>query len=277
MPTTAHRGRPASHDARIVALLDDHLADGFPRVVVLVGGPDDAKLLAGGVADFDTDELWASYEHESSIVRTSQQVLGFVAGYPADHAPGAGFTYSNSNYVLAQLLLEELGGAPMEEVLRRTVFDPAGTHGCSVETAATFPTTTVRGYDVGAAGELVDVTAGNDGIGLGDGGVVCDVESLARLLPALFEGAILGPDMLDAMLDGDGSSADGSYGLGIEVEVDGEFGFTVGHDGASSGFQAVLRYAADEDVTVVRLTNSMAVDVHPDLPDERLEEWLAGR
>lgn len=234
--------------------------------------------MTSGIPDYlDADAFWAAVEDDPSTFWTPTQVLGFASGSPADHAPGAGFTYSNSNYVLAQLLLEELGGEPMAEVLRRTVFDPAGMDGCSVETAATFPASTVRGYDLGATGDLVDVTASNDGVGLGDGGVVCDVGSLARFLPALFEGEILGPDMLDAMLDAEGSGADGSYGLGIDVDIDDEFGFMVGHDGASSGFQAVLRYAPDDEVIVALLANSMAVDVDPDLPYELFDAWVAGR
>ncbi|MCC5948418.1 MAG: beta-lactamase family protein [Nitriliruptoraceae bacterium] len=234
--------------------------------------------MTSGIPDYlDTDAFWVAVEDDPSTFWTPVQVLGFASGSPADHAPGAAFTYSNSNDVLAQLLLEELGGEPLAEVLRRTVFDPAGMDGCSVETADTFPATTVRGYDLGARGDLVDVTASNDGVGLGDGGVVCDVESLARFLPALVAGEILGPEMLEAMLDSERSGADGSYGLGVDVDVDDEFGLVVGHDGASSGFQAMLRYAPDDGVIVALLTNSMAVDLDPDLPDELLDAWVAGR
>lgn len=260
--------------------LEDAIADHLPAEVV--GGLANADRatvrqllqMTSGIPDYlDADAFWATVEQDPTTFFTPTQVLSFAEELPADHAPGRGFTYSNSNYVLAQLILEELSGQPLAQVLDEAVFGPAGMTGCSLETADTFAAAMVRGHDLDASGDLVDVTEINDGVGLGDGGVVCQVESLVRFLPALLDGELLGEETLAAMLDGVSDGSGSTYGLGIDVDPAGEFGVTVGHDGASSGFQAVLLYLPDEELSVAVLTNSLASDLPPELSDVLLDWW----
>jgi D-alanyl-D-alanine carboxypeptidase len=264
--------------------LDDPIAEHLPAdIVSRLANADRATLrqmlqMTSGIPDYlDTDGFWTAVEEAPRTFWTPEQVLESAYGLPAAHAPGQEFHYSNSNYILAQIIIEDLSGEPLSEVLRQTVFDPAGMDECSVETADTFAAIIVRGYETGAAGDLVDVTEINDGVGLGDGGVVCSVESLARFLPALFDGEIVGEEALDAMLESEGSGSDASYGLGIDIDHDSDLGFTVGHEGGSSGFQAILLYVPDDELTVALLTNSMASEAHHDLAEELLDRWYEDR
>jgi len=41
-------------------------------------------------------------------------------------APGSGFLYSNAGYVIAGVMLERVGGAPFEDLMRQRVFTPLG-------------------------------------------------------------------------------------------------------------------------------------------------------
>lgn len=260
--------------------LEERIADHLPAEVVDgLANADQATLrqllqMTSGIPEYlDSDAFWATVEQDPSVFFTPREVLAFAEGLPADHPPGLGFTYSNSNYVLAQLILEELSGQPLAQVLDEAVFEPAGMTGCSVETAETFAADMVRGHDLDVFGELVDVTEINDGVGLGDGGVVCGVGSLVRFLPALLDGAILDEGTLAAMLDGVDDGSGSTYGLGIDVDPHGEFGLTVGHDGGSSGFQSVLLYLPDEELSVAVLSNSLASDLPGDLADDLLDWW----
>jgi len=261
--------------------LDDSAADHLPSGIVdRLANADQATVrqllqMTSGIPEYlDADAFWVAVERDPAHFWTPEEVLEYADGLPAEHAPGSGFHYSNSNYVLAQLILEELSAQPLAQVLQDVVFEPAGMTGCSLETADTFADDMVRGYDLGVSGDLVDVTEINDGVGLGDGGVVCRAESLVRFLPALVAGEILGEDTLAAMLDGVPAGSGAIYGLGIDVDHDDEFGLTIGHDGASSGFQSVLLYVPDDDLSVAVLTNSMALDLPPELPDELLGWWF---
>lgn len=264
--------------------LDDRIADHLSADVLAgLANTDRATVrqllqMTSGIPDYlDTDAFWAAVERTPTTFWLPEQVLAFADGIPAEHAPGTAFHYSNSNYILAQLILEDLSGRSLAEVLDWTVFGPAGMDDCAVETAATFATAIVRGYDLDDDGELADVTEVNDGVGLGDGGVICSVESMARFLPALLDGAILEQETVQVMLDTDGSTSQGAYGLGIDVDRDGAFGVTVGHEGASSGFQATLLYLPADDLSVAVLTNSMASDAHRDVADDLLGWWYDSR
>lgn len=261
--------------------LEDAIADYLPADVVdRLANADHATVrhllqMTSGIPEYlESDAFWAAVERDPTAFWTPTKVLEYADGLPAEHTPGSGFHYSNSNYVLAQLILEELSGQPLAQVLQEVVFDPVGMAGCSLETADTFADSMVRGYELDDSGDLVDVTEINDGVGLGDGGVVCDIESLVRFLPALLDGDLLGEDTLAAMLDGVAAESASSYGLGIDVDRDGLFGVTVGHDGASSGFQSLLLYLPDDALSVAVLTNSLAADLPPELADEVLGWWF---
>ena len=114
------------------------------------------------------------------------------------------------------------------------------------------------------------MTAYNDGLGLGDGGVICNASDLARFPALLYHTDLFISDaMLDEMLttvdDGEG----GQYGLGIGV-ADSCDGLALYHSGATGGFQSNMLYLVDADVTVVILTNNFDADWLDDMTDDVL-------
>ena len=266
--------------------LNDRIADYLPADIVRkVANADRATVrqmlqMTSGIPEYlDSDAFWEGVEATPRKFWTPAELMDFIDGEPADFAPGSDYGYSNSNYILAQIIIESLSGQPLAAVLEQTIFSPAGMDSCYLETSATFGMNIVRGYDLDDDDNLIDVTEINDGVGLGDGGVVCTVSSLVRFLPALLAGDILGAAMLDAMLESVPNSEGAPYGLGIAVQTDSEFGFgelgfMVGHDGATSGFQTVLIYLPDEALSVAALSNFVESDVLEDIVGEALEWWF---
>ncbi len=55
---------------------------------------------------------------------TPQQLVDLVTGTPADFAPGAGWEYSNTNYVLLGMVIEKVTGEPIATVFKKRLFDP---------------------------------------------------------------------------------------------------------------------------------------------------------
>lgn len=261
--------------------LDDAIADYLPDdIVENLANTDSATVrqmlqMTSGIPDYlETDAFLDAVDDAPQTFWTPEQVLEFAYGEPASFDAGDDFEYSNSNYILAEIIIQELSGRSLAEVLEDRVFTPAGMDDCYFETAATFGQTIVRGYDLDDDDELEDVTNINDGVGLGDGGVVCTAESLARFLPALMDGDLLGEAVLEEMLTAVPSGEGAPYGLGIDVDRDGEFGFSVGHDGVSSGFQTGLIYFVEDDLVVVALTNFAESEILEDIADEALEWWF---
>ncbi len=57
---------------------------------------------------------------------TAQQILDRWAKIPLDFDPGTKWQYSNTNYVIAGLIVEKVAGMPLLELLHQRVFDPLG-------------------------------------------------------------------------------------------------------------------------------------------------------
>ncbi|MEU5307799.1 serine hydrolase domain-containing protein [Streptomyces sp. NPDC021562] len=178
---------------------------------------------------------------------------------PLLHPVGRRHHYSNPGYTLLGALVEELRGAPWEQVLRREVLEPLGLDRTSAQPQAphaggwaVHPWADVMLpeplEDLGRmapAGQLwsttgdlarfaVFLTAGDDR--------VLSAESVREMrVPAA-------PAEPADVLDG------ATYGLGLQIQRrDGRL--LVGHSGSLPGFLACLTISVDEDVAAVVLAN----------------------
>lgn len=60
---------------------------------------------------------------------SNHELLGMYAGIDdANAAPGTAWIYNNGGYLLVSAAIERIAGQPLEEVLRRKVFEPVGMH-----------------------------------------------------------------------------------------------------------------------------------------------------
>ncbi|MCB9451123.1 MAG: beta-lactamase family protein [Anaerolineaceae bacterium] len=249
--------------------LDDPIADYLTADMVdNIQNADEATIrqilqMTSGIFDYtESDAFDDAVSSNPSYPWTAAEVIQYVYGEDAYFPAGDGYYYSNSNYILAQLIIEAVSGQSLADQLQSFIFDPLGMSSCYLETPDKFAKGLVRGYTLDS--EFIDITEENDGVGLGDGGIVCDARDLAKFLPALLNGDLLNADTLKQMLntveDGDG----GQYGLGIgTTEID--YGTLVGHDGATGGFQSNMVYLPDEGISVVVLTNNFDSEVVEDL------------
>jgi D-alanyl-D-alanine carboxypeptidase len=252
--------------------LDDPLADYVPdEIVSNIANADQATLrqalqMTSGITDYlNTDEFFDAVEDDPNIWWTAESTLTYAYGLPADFALGESYEYSNSNYNLAQIVIETVTGQSLAEAMAEWVFEPAEMDECYLETEDTRSQNIVRGYRIGDSG-YEDVTDINDGLGMGDGGVVCTAESLALFLPALINEEIIGAEMLEEMLDGIDDGSGGAYGLGIGIDESDGLTF-LGHAGATNGFEGVMTYIVEEEVVIIVLSNQVeneAVEVVSD-------------
>lgn len=200
--------------------------------------------------------------------------LDFARGRPAPFPPGAGYDYSNSNYLLLEAMLERATGAPLAETLAAGIFRPLGMAATGIETPDRFAQGIVRGYEETGSG-FRDVTEIDDATGRGDGGMISTAGDLVGFLPALFGGRLLPPPMVAEMTrmrpDGDG----GDYGLGIYT-MDSDFGRLFGHEGSSAGFAAEIAYSPRDAISVAVVTNNMDSDLPWDVREETLAIVLDG-
>ncbi|MEM9037160.1 MAG: serine hydrolase domain-containing protein [Actinomycetota bacterium] len=181
-----------------------------------------------------TEGFFDSLAHDRLRRWTPEEIIGLVDGVDADFEPGAEFGYSNSNYIVLGILLEEVTGRPAHEVIRERVIDVVG-----------MPSTYLAGAEdgpepVGAFADLLgqplEPTSGFDYTSIATaawtaGAVVSTGDDLHGLFTALVAG-----DIIPAELVGEMTTAE-MYGLGIELwDADASL---IGHGGSIPGYETL--------------------------------------
>ncbi|MGW0335999.1 serine hydrolase domain-containing protein [Streptomyces sp. NPDC003011] len=150
------------------------------------------------------------------------------------------FAYSNTNYVLLGLVVEQVTGHSYATEAERRVIAPLGLTGTSFPGSRTaLPAPHGRAY----AADGTDVTRLDPRVAGAAGELVTTLADLDRFYAALFNGRLLPSHWLREMLDT--RTAHGSYGMGL-YPVTLSCGTTVwGHNGRISG--SYVRTAATVD------------------------------
>ncbi|HEY4932459.1 MAG TPA: serine hydrolase domain-containing protein [Terriglobales bacterium] len=190
---------------------------------------------------------------------SAQQILDRWAKIPLDFDPGTKWQYSNTNYVIAGLIVEKVAGMPMLQLLHQRVFGPLGMKSIANVDEAKLPDTDPEGYFRYAIGPLRPAPKEGKGWIFAAGELAMTAEDLAKWNVSLMNQSILKPASYHAMEtevvlnNGVGTR----YGLGLSV-----FGTNgrrvLEHDGEVSGFTAENIVLPDDGFAVSVLTNQDA-------------------
>lgn len=194
-------------------------------------------------------------------------LVQFVGGRPALFAPGEGWAYSDTGYILAGLIIEEATGHDYYDLVQERVLTPLGLDHTRPSNRRLLP-----GLAAGYAADnpfgwpektltADGAMAWHPGMEWTGGGLVSTSGDLARWGAALFGGAALPSAALDRMLSAqpvDPAQPDVRYGLGVAVYRAGPFGPVYGHGGWIPGYVSSLRYYADHGVAIAFQINTDA-------------------
>ncbi|MET9080031.1 serine hydrolase domain-containing protein [Streptomyces sp. NPDC004232] len=141
-----------------------------------------------------------AYVQELTTSYDPDDLVGFALRRPVRFPPGEGFGYSNTNYVLAGLLIEEITGEPYGRQVHRRVVEPLG-----------LADTTVPGRDIAIPGphahgylgyrqdgqpRVADVTRSNPSWYGAAGEIISNARDLDVFFTALLDGRLLPPSAL---------------------------------------------------------------------------------
>jgi D-alanyl-D-alanine carboxypeptidase len=194
-------------------------------------------------------------------------------------APGEGWRYSNTNYLLLGLVIERVTGRPFAAHLRADLLDPLGLE--HTWFAATEPPAAPRAHgfvDLDGDGSADDLTATLPDTALLSsawtaGAIMATSEDVARFTRALFTGELLSETMQRELLTFVARPDGKQHGLGVLHEQHG--GTDVyGHRGNSMGFSGVTWHAPELGITLTLLANVHGVVIHPG--DLRLLQLASG-
>ncbi len=187
-------------------------------------------------------------------VSTSQLVDTFK-NEKADFAPGEGWQYNNSGYVLVGAVIEAASGMPWHAYLQDTFFKPLGMQhtGYGNEAVAVVPghvTGYTRADGKWAVARYLSMTQPHAA-----GALVSTVGDLLVWNRALHEGKVLQADSYRQMITPIGKAVDTKYGFGISHET-----FRgqdlLQHGGGIFGFNTYLMYLPTQDLSIAVLQNT---------------------
>jgi D-alanyl-D-alanine carboxypeptidase len=128
-----------------------------------------------------------------------RQLVEFGVSHKPLFAPGRGYSYSNTNYVVAQLIIERVTGRTIGAEFGRRIFAPLHLRQTSYPTKPGLPSPYAHGYMLLGQPPLTDVTGLSPSMAPGSGGIVSTTDDLATFYRALLSGRLLEPAQMREM------------------------------------------------------------------------------
>ncbi|MEV8181017.1 serine hydrolase domain-containing protein [Specibacter sp. NPDC078692] len=132
--------------------------------------------MSSGIPSYTADAGWQQQVvSDPDKAWTPQELIGIVKDKPADFEPGHGWAYSNTNYVLLGMIIEQVTGENIADVFQERLFEPLGMSHSVFPTTSQLPTPHLSGItDQGMpAGEVIstldDLTTWGAGLFTGTG------------------------------------------------------------------------------------------------------------
>lgn len=180
-----------------------------------------------------------------------EELVRLSLSRPARFEPGTGWSYSNTNYVLAKLLVEAVTGRTLAQEAQRLVLGPLGLTGTVVPgTSPEIPEPHAHGYyRYEHAGEwrVRDVTRFNVSWISAAGDMISTTEDLHTFFSALMGGRLLPEPLLTEMRT---PHPESGYGLGLFAQETDDGGTIYHHNGGFFGW-ATLMYATPDGGTTL--------------------------
>ncbi|WP_437756359.1 serine hydrolase domain-containing protein [Sorangium sp. So ce1389] len=231
-----------------------------------------------GIPDyFENPDFLEALFAEPQRVWAPEELVAYGVAQEPYFAPGTGWRYANTNYILAGLVLEATTGRPAVEELRERLLDPLELGSTFLDASEPVPVEIAHGYFSNEEVTLLDTTTRyHESQGWTAGSLVSSASDLARFLSALLDGGGLLDDAALAEMKTLlplGHPAYTGYGLGL-FERESPVGLTYGHSGATTGYLASAYHAPARDVTVTVLLNLTGGSADADAVADALFEVL---
>lgn len=190
---------------------------------------------------------------------TPQQIIDTWATKPLDFEPGTQWQYSNTNYVIAGLIVEKVTGEKLFTYLGENIFHPLGMKSAWNSDEKSLTHTDAAPYMRAALGPSRPAPNGGEGWMFAAGELAMTPHDLALWDISLLSQSVLSPESYKTMFtevklkNGKGTK----YGLGVEVTERDGFR-SIEHSGEVNGFVSDNEVLIDNGIAVAVVTNHMA-------------------
>jgi len=232
--------------------------------------------MTSGIPTYDDQPAWyADYAADPHTYFSPERLVGYVLDAPAT----SGYSYSNTNYVLAEMIIERVTGDSYQDQLYRRIIEPLGLRDLYYRPDVYPAWVTSRepaGYffnDQFPLPQLLgrDVSRDTLSWARGAGGIISTTSDMTRWERALYGGRLLPPQQqaeLESLIStqtgqpiASTSATDPQgFGLGIAQLTDPELGTFWFYEGETLGFRALHAYFPDSGLIIAVGLNSGTAD-----------------
>ena len=192
---------------------------------------------------------------------TPDNILAYVPGLDPIFVPGTGWHYSDTGYLLAGLIIEELTGKQLHEVYRDRIFNPLGINDTWLHWRESPVSGLTESHRYEGTWDMYDKQ--HNSADWAGGGLVSSIRDLETFIRALADSSLFSdPATIDEMTNWIGTGTPWvQYGLGLfRTWLDNGQGEIWGHDGYGNSW---MYYWPDHDVTMVGTLNQTSNDWWP--------------
>ncbi|MFY1620288.1 serine hydrolase domain-containing protein [Micromonospora sp. WMMD736] len=189
-----------------------------------------------------------------------EDLVRLALSKPARFEPGTDWSYSNTNYVLARLLVERVTGRPFAQEMQRLILGPLGLTGTVAPTTQTEVSEphahAYYRYEDDGEQKTVDVTRHNPSWISSGGDMISTTQDLHTFISALVGGKLLTAELLTEMCTPHPTPIPNmGYGLGVFVQDTGLGGTVITHNGGIAGHAALMYSTPDGSKTLTATLN----------------------
>jgi D-alanyl-D-alanine carboxypeptidase len=238
--------------------LDDSLDRWLPGLVPNGRSITIRELLqhTSGLYDYVNDSAFRTAVLANPLrVWTPMELARAAVSHRALFMPGRGWSYSNTNYILAGLVIETVTHRSVADELCDRIFRPLGLHQTSFPAGPAISGPHADGYLFYGTPLARDTAHVSPSAAWAAGAIVSTVSDVATFYRALLGGRLLRPALLSQMEntvrtgDGDG------YGLGL-LALRTACGRMLGHDGDFPGYATEAFTSPNRQRQLILLMNS---------------------
>ena len=186
-----------------------------------------------------------------------RQMVDIGTAHDPLFGPGEDYAYSNTNYILLGMIIENVTGDSYEAEVEGRIIDRLGMENTFFPDGVEITGAHAYGYSR-VDGELKDVTTRDTSVAWAAGALVSTLEDLRIWAEALAGGELLSEETYREqleMVDEPGSKTGEKMGLGIVSR-----GSYLGFSGAIPGYRTEMFRDPDEEITVINLFNELSLN-----------------
>jgi len=226
------------------------LPDGNQITVRMLGD------MSSGINSFTADDAWVTkYFADPQGAWSPEELIAAGVAAPRKFPPGQGFFYSNTNFVMLGMIIEQVTNQPYVQVLQQRILDPLHLKATAYPDATALPDPSWHGYTSQSSsdGQPVDATPWSPTAAAMAGQMQSNLADVMTWAKAVGTGATLSKKAQAARLQGNPASKSGVREYAFAIGKDNGW---LAHDGDIPGFNSQLAYLPAGDVTIVVLANS---------------------